>query len=76
MYIDPGSGSMIIQMIIAGLAACGGILIILRDRIKGVFKRGKKNDEAVSEDLPDSEELLDKLLDEQVQDESTPSEGQ
>ena len=44
MYLDPGFGSMIIQFIIAGIAACGMYAVIFRKKIKDFFlrKRGGK----------------------------------
>ena len=44
-YLDPGSGSMIIQIIVGGLAAVGVTLKLYWRRITGVFSRGKKVEE-------------------------------
>lgn len=49
MYFDPGSGSMIIQVIIAGIAGVGAFLFTCKTSVvtffKGLFKKnGQKND--------------------------------
>ena len=43
-YLDPGTGSMIIQVIIATFASVGCTLAIYRDKIINFFKKGKTND--------------------------------
>lgn len=35
MYLDPGFGSMIIQLVVAAIATCGAFLIILKNKIFG-----------------------------------------
>ncbi len=70
MYIDPGVGSMIIQFVIAAIAAGGATLVAFRQRIAAYFRRRKaaKNgaspiiaqaDEEASpvDDLPTDEEM-------------------
>lgn len=57
MYLDPGFGSMIIQVIVAAFAACGMCLAIFRNRIKALFQR-KKNEQASAvapEDVDDAD---------------------
>ena len=41
-YLDPGSGSMIVQIIAGGLAALGVTMKLYWRRITGVFSRGKR----------------------------------
>ncbi len=42
MYLDPGFGSMVIQMIVAAVAVGGSTLVIARSRVKAWFTgRGK-----------------------------------
>ncbi|MBN1306142.1 MAG: hypothetical protein JXA13_17015 [Anaerolineales bacterium] len=48
-YLDPGSGSILIQILIGAAAAAGLVIGSLWSRIKGIF--GKK--EAENEDLSD-----------------------
>ncbi len=38
MYLDPGFGSMLIQAVIAVIAAGGAYLLMFRKRIGGFFK--------------------------------------
>lgn len=51
-YIDPGSGSLIIQVVIATLIA---IPVFFRSQIARVtgFARGRKKSQAVVDDRPD-----------------------
>lgn len=46
MYFDPGTGSMIIQAIIAGIAGVGAILFTFKTNVvtffKGLFKKNDK----------------------------------
>ncbi|MBA3420520.1 MAG: hypothetical protein H0U12_01255 [Thermoleophilaceae bacterium] len=44
-YLDPGSGSMIIQILVGGLAAVGVTMKLYWRRITGIFSRGKKVEE-------------------------------
>jgi len=45
MYLDPGFGSMVIQALVASLAAGGVMAGIFWNRIKAFFTRGKKSGE-------------------------------
>ena len=38
MYLDPGFGSMVIQLLIGGIAALGAGFFMFRQRIKDFFK--------------------------------------
>jgi len=45
MYLDPGFGSMLIQIIIALIAAGGATVFALRKKIRKLFQKdSKKND--------------------------------
>lgn len=52
MYLDPGFGSMVIQFVIAGIAAGGAYLFIIREKIKRIFMKKKDRDAetAISEE--------------------------
>ena len=51
MYLDPGFGSMLIQAVIAVIAAGGAYLLMFRKRIASFFKgRGKNAVTAAQED--------------------------
>lgn len=41
MYLDPGFGSMIIQIILAGIATLGAGLFMVRKKIARLFSRKK-----------------------------------
>ena len=38
MYLDPGFGSMVIQLLIGGIAAIGAGFFMFRQKIKDFFK--------------------------------------
>ncbi len=46
-YLDPGSGSFIIQLLIAGLVGAGFLVRVYWKKIKGLFSRAsvKKEDD-------------------------------
>jgi len=50
MYLDPGFGSMIIQVVVAAIASCGVVLYMMKSKIKAFLSR-KKNKTS----LPDEE---------------------
>ena len=50
MYLDPGFGSMLIQAIIAAIAAGGAYLLIFRKRIVSFFKGRSGRDAVAKED--------------------------
>lgn len=45
LYLDPGSGSIIFQLIIAGLVGAGFIIRAYWKKITGVFRKGEPEDE-------------------------------
>jgi hypothetical protein len=54
IYLDPGSGSFLIQLLIAGLAGAGIAIAISWGRIKRFFKKNKQVD--VDKDVEDAED--------------------
>ena len=56
LYLDPGSGSFLIQLLIAGLAGAGIAVAISWGRIKRLFKRNKQVDidKDENDDHPDA----------------------
>jgi hypothetical protein len=50
LYLDPGSGSFLIQLLIAGLAGAGIAIAISWGRIKRLFKKNKQIDVDKDED--------------------------
>ena len=63
MYLDPGFGGMLLQLIVAIAAVGGGILFSFRKKIGGLFKKGNdKPREAasvISETEDDAIDVLD-----------------
>ena len=53
MYLDPGFGSMAIQLIVAGFAAVGAYLFIIRNKIAQFFKKKKGGDAEAGTEQPD-----------------------
>ena len=49
MYLDPGFGSMLIQALIASVAALAVGFGIFRHKIVGLFKKKGDNDEATED---------------------------
>jgi hypothetical protein len=50
LYLDPGSGSFLIQLLIAGLAGLGLFIAVSWVRIKRLFSKKKKVDTDDDED--------------------------
>ena len=48
-YLDPGSGSLIISAVVGGAAGTAVAVKQARARVSGVFKRKRKQTDAVSE---------------------------
>ncbi len=44
-YIDPGAGSMLLQLILGGVAGLFVAFRLMRHRIAGFFRRAPKNDD-------------------------------
>ena len=43
MYFDPGTGSLIVQIVVAFFASIGAFFVIFKNKIKNIFN--KKKDE-------------------------------
>jgi hypothetical protein len=50
MYLDPGFGSMIVQVLIGGVAAGGVLVAMYWSKIKGLFGRNKSDSTLVDND--------------------------
>lgn len=63
MYLDPGFGGMLVQIIIAVVAAGGAILFAMRRKIKNLFKKNKPTEVAkeVGEIHIDSYDTIDMM---------------
>ena len=44
MYFDPGTGSLIIQLLIAGLASIGAFFALFKNKLVSIIKKEKKED--------------------------------
>lgn len=55
LYLDPGSGSILIQLVIAAVAAAGIFFATSWRRIKKMFLRRKGESEAVREEDEDDD---------------------
>lgn len=51
-YLDPGAGSMLLQMILAGALGLSFTIKTYWKRIKGFFHRGGKDDGTIAESRP------------------------
>jgi hypothetical protein len=49
-YLDPGSGSILLQILIGGLLGLGFILRAFWGRIRGFFRRSKEPENLTQED--------------------------
>ena len=56
MYLDPGFGSMVVQIVLAGLAVCGVFLFRIRAKIAALFSRKPKqaDEDETIEDADDA----------------------
>ena len=68
MYLDPGLGGMLLQIVVAIVAAGGATLFVMRKKIRNFFSKGSKSAEVP--DRPDTgaagqaEDVIDMLDDE------------
>ncbi|MCL2546351.1 MAG: hypothetical protein FWE06_04050 [Oscillospiraceae bacterium] len=62
MYLDPGFGGMLLQVIIAIVAVGGGLLFAFRRKIRGLFSRDKNAGNTPQNDV--QEDAVDMLDDE------------
>ncbi len=44
MYFDPGTGSLIIQLLLAGLASVAAFFAVFKNKIKNFFNKDKKDE--------------------------------
>lgn len=44
MYFDPGTGSLIIQVLVAAIASIGAFFAIFKNKLVDIFKKSKKED--------------------------------
>lgn len=51
MYLDPGFGSMILQIVLAGLLGIGVFLRIFWKRITGIFRKDQSEPTEIKNDI-------------------------
>jgi hypothetical protein len=51
MYLDPGFGSMILQIVLAGLLGIGVFLRIFWKRITGIFRKNENDPMDIKNDI-------------------------
>ena len=56
MYLDPGFGSMVIQLVIGGVAAMGAGFYLFREKIKKLFGIRSAEEPATEENDSDGAE--------------------
>ena len=62
MYLDPGFGGMLLQVIVAIAAVGGGIIYSFRKKIGGLFKKGDgKPTKAVAKTSETEDDAIDVL---------------
>ena len=44
MYFDPGTGSLIIQLLVAGIASLGAFFALFRNKLVSLIKKDKEED--------------------------------
>lgn len=69
MYFDPGFGSMLIQLLVAGIAVAGAVFLSAKGKIKGLFIKNKKPsiDENSVEPVQDENSVTDLAGDETIE---------
>lgn len=55
-YFDPGTGSMLLQMLGVAFIAMGGFFIAFKNRIFAFFRRNKKGSDADADDMDDMDD--------------------
>jgi len=67
MYLDPGFGGMLLQVILGIVAVGGGILYSLRRKIRSLFSKGERNTNSEKEKTNIQENgVIDPLSDEET----------
>ena len=74
MYIDPGVGGMLIQVLFVIAATGGALIFALRKKIKALFSKSGKKDEPAKQTKIDSANLDDDMID-ILSDEKEPNEN-
>lgn len=57
MYLDPGFGSMIIQLVVAMIAGVGAVWLLTKNKMKAWFHRGKRAEDN-AEGMDEAEDAI------------------
>ena len=63
MYLDPGFGGMLLQVIVALVATGGAILFAMRKKIKTLFSKSNKENESVVSTEINKDNIEDDVID-------------
>ena len=63
MYLDPGFGGMLLQLIVAIAAVGGGIMFSFRKKIGGLFKKDNDKQVKAMSDVSETEDDAIDVLD-------------
>ena len=63
MYLDPGFGGMLVQILVALVAAGGAIVFAMRKKIRALFNKDKTKNEPASPTELNAENLEDDVID-------------
>ena len=61
MYLDPGFGGMLLQVLVAIAAVGGGIVFSFRKKISGLFKKENKAENVVASAAETEDDAIDVL---------------
>ena len=70
MYLDPGFGGMLIQIIVALIAGGGAIAFAMRKKIRAFFSKNKEKNNATERIVGNADNLADDVVDMLSDDES------
>ena len=69
MYLDPGLGGMLLQIVVALVAAGGATLFVMRKKIRNFFSKGSKDAETPNRPesgaIGESDDVIDTLDDDE-----------
>jgi len=51
MYLDPGFGSMVLQLVLAGILGAGVLIRVFWKKIKGIFQKKQDVVSEISDDI-------------------------
>ena len=63
MYLDPGFGGMLVQVLVALVAAGGAVVFALRKKLRALFSKGSNKKGPASPTELNAENLEDDVID-------------